>query len=33
MIDIDVDAKGDGKVKLSFPENDVPKEAAEEVTA
>ena len=36
MIDIDVDAKdgkaGDGKVKLSFPENDVPKEAAEEAT-
>ena len=33
MIDIDVDAKGDGKVKLSFPDNDVPKEAAEEATA
>ncbi len=33
MIDIDVDAKGDGKVKLSFPENDVPKEATEEATA
>ena len=32
MIDIDVDAKGDGKVKLSFPETDVPKEAAEEAT-
>ena len=32
MIDIDVDAKGEGKVKLSFPENDVPKEAAEEAT-
>ena len=32
MIDIDVDAKGEGKAKLSFPENDVPKEAAEEAT-
>ena len=31
-IDIDVDAKGDGKVKLAFPENDMPKEAAEEAT-
>ncbi|MEO7253409.1 MAG: AAA family ATPase, partial [Casimicrobium sp.] len=32
MIDIEVDSKGEGKAKLSFPENDVPKEAAEEAT-
>ena len=31
-IDIEVDDKGVGKVKLAFPENDVPKEPVEEAT-
>ena len=31
-IDIEVDDKGVGKVKLGFPENDVPKEPVEEAT-